>query len=485
MRDSGTIWYRGAGYQLGRGEHGYAIWPAGGPPGQPLEQWPETQAGWSAAWSRFNAVETPGTIVHLGAPADPGSAVPAIPVSGAPAYQGSGPPAYQGSGAPAYQGSGPPAAPGSWRPAAAPGSWRPAGGPVPPWAGPFPPAAGPARPAWSGLRSAAPLTAAIALVTGVALGLAGLFPAYLSGASLVQEPAELVPHVIYLAVWTASALLIASGGTRQRMGALLALGMSIVTFGFFFADLGTVISGGARLLGPGLVLGLAGWLAATAGSVLAFRLRSADAPRKLPGGQRGPVLTLAAAAIAAVGAAIAFAPSWDSYTLRTAAGLTHTLTAGNSFANPAPVIAGDVAVMVTLVAVVAAAALWRPARLGAVLLAGAVIPMAAQAISALVQVSEPVSAADFGISPAQATQAGVTISTGLTAAFWIYCVFVVALLMIGAWMAWPQRPASRSSAWAGGARAGGVPSPGTAAPVGMPPRGGLVPGPAGRPGAGQ
>ena len=492
MRDSGTIWYRGAGYQLGRGEHGYAIWPAGGPPGQPLEQWPETQAGWSAAWSRFNAVEAPGTIVHLGPPADPGSGAPAVPVSGPPAYQGSGPPAVPGSGAPAYQGSGVPAVPASGAPAyqgsgppAAPGSWRPTAGPVPPWAGPFPPAAGPARPAWPAVRSAGPLTAAITLMTGVALGLAGLFPAYVSGASLVHQPAQLVPHVIYLAVWAASALLIASGGARQRMGALLALGMSIVTFGLFFADLATVISGGARLLGPGLVLGLAGWLAAAAGSVLAFRLRSADAPRKLPGGQLGPVLTLAAAVIAAVGAAVAFAPSWDSYTLRTAAGLTHTLTAGNSFANPAPVIAGDVAVMVTLVVVVAAAALWRPARLGAVLLAGAVIPMAAQAISALVQVSKPVSAADFGISPAQATQAGLTISTGLTAAFWIYCVFVVALLMIGAWMAWPQRLASRSSAWTGGAWAGGAPAPGTAAPMGMPPRGGLVPGPAGRPGAGQ
>jgi hypothetical protein len=440
VRDSGTIWYRGAGYQLGRGEHGYAIWPAGGPPGQPLEQWPETPGGWSTAWSRFNAVEAPGTIVHLGPPADPDPAPPA-----------------------------------------APGSWRPAAGPVPPGAGSFPPGAGPARPAWSGVRSAGPLAASTALVAGVALGLAGLFPAYLSGASLAQQPAQLVPHVIYLAVWTASALLIASGGARQRMGALLALGMSIVTFGFFFADLGTVISGGARLLGPGLVLGLAGWLACTGGSVLAFRLRSADAPRKLPARQAGPVLTLAAAALAAVGAAISFAPSWDSYTLRTAAGLTHTLTAGNSFANPAPVIAGDVAVMVTLVAVVAAAALWRPARLGALLLAGAVIPMAAQAISALVQVSEPVSAAGFGISPAQATQAGLTISTGLTAAFWIYCAFVVALLMIGAWMAWPQRPVSRSSAWPAG-----VPSAGAAAPAGMPPHGGgLVPGAAGRPGAGH
>ncbi len=467
MQESATIWYRGAGYQLGRGEHGYAIWPAGGPPGQqPLEQWPETPAGWSAAWSRFNAVEAPGSIVHLGLPAGAAPTVQAGAASGPTAHQVPGPPA-------------------------SPGSWRPAAGPVPRGSGPVPPGSGPVPPgvrrAWPGVRSAAPLTAAIVLVTGVALGLAGLFPAYVSGASLAQEPAQLVPHVIYLAVWTASALLIASGSARQRMGALLALGTSIVTFGFFLADLGTVISGGARLLGPGLVLGLAGWLACTAGSVLAFRLRSGDAPRKLPGRPVGPVLTLAAAALAAVGAAAAFAPSWDSYTLRTAAGLTHTLTAGNSFANPAPVIAGDVAVMVTLVAVVVAAALWRPVRLGALLLAGAVVPMAAQAISALVQVSEPVSAAQFGISPAQATQAGLTISTGLTPAFWIYCAFVVALLIIGAWMAWPKRPVMQPSAWpaapAGMPPHGGL-VPGPAAPAGMPPHGGLVPGPSGRPGAG-
>ncbi len=309
-------------------------------------------------------------------------------------------------------------------------------------------------------------------MTGVALGLAGLFPAYLSGASLAQQPAQLVPHVIYLAVWTASALLIASGVARQRMGALLALGMSIVTFGFFFADLGTVISGGTHLLGPGLVLGLAGWLACTAGSCWPSGSAPPTRPASCLAGRMGPVLTLAAAVLAALGAAIAFAPSWDSYTLRTAAGLTHTLTAGNSFANPAPVIAGDVAVMVTLVMVVAAAALWRPVRLGAVLLAGAVIPMAAQAISALVQVGEPVSAADFGIPPAQATQAGLTISTGLTAVFWIYCVFVVALLVIGAWMARPQRPvrysgygpASRPAPWPGQSPWSGPAGPGPAGP---------------------
>ena len=201
MLQNVTIWYRGAGYQLGRGPHGYAIWPAGGPPVQPLEVWPETPAGWAAAWSRFSTVEAPGTITHLGAPADPVSAPPAGQVSGSAA-----------------------------------------------------------RPGWPGLRSPGPLSAAILLLTGVACGVAGLFPSYLSGASLAQEPAELVPHAIYLAVWAASAVLIVSGGIRPRIGALLALGTTIVTFGFFFADLGTVISAGEHVLGPAWCWGWqAGW----------------------------------------------------------------------------------------------------------------------------------------------------------------------------------------------------------------------------------
>ena len=482
MREDVTIWYRGASYQLGRGQHGYAIWPAGSPPEQPLEQWPETPAGWSAAWSRFNAVEAPGSIVHLGPPPDPATAQPADAVSAQPgslvsAQPGSPVSAQPGNPAspqpgnpaptpPAGAVSAPAGAPVSGPPAAS-SSWRPAAGPYPPaaglaWPGARPPGTGPAagpggpgsRSAWPGLRSAGPLSAAIMLVTGVVCGVAGLFPAYVAGASLAAQPAELVPHVIYLAVWAASAVLIVSGGIRQRIGALLALGMSIVAFGLFFADLGTVISGGAHLLGAGLVLGLAGWLACTAGSVLAFRLRAPDAPRKLDGRQPAAVAMLSAAALAAIGTAITFAPAWDSYTLRAASGATQSLTAGNAFANPAPVIIGDVVVMVALVGVVIVAGLWRPVRLGAVLLAGAAIPMVAQAISALIQVSEPVSASNFGISPAQAAQAGLTFSSGVTPLFWIYCVFVVALLIAGAWMFMPQRPGSRA-----GARPGGIPAP--------------------------
>ena len=60
--------------------------------------------------------------------------------------------------------------------------------------------------------------------------------------------------------------------------------------------------------------------------------------------------------------------------------------------------------------------------------------MAAQAISALVQVGDTPVPAQFGISSAQASQLGLTISAGLTPAFWIYVGFLVALIVACAWM---------------------------------------------------
>ncbi len=276
------------------------------------------------------------------------------------------------------------------------------------------------------------VVAAALLAAGVGFGIGGLFPGYFGAVSLSRQAAEVVPHAIYLAAWAAAAVLILLGGARQRAGALLAAGTSIVTFGLFLADAGTAITGGPHLFGAGLTLSLIGWAACAAGSAAAVWLT----PTGAPGRPRGleTTLTLALATVAALGTAIAFAPSWDSYVLRTAAGATQSLTAGNAFANPALVIAGDVAVMVALVAAVVAAAAWRPVRYGAVLLAGAVIPLAAQAISALIAVGQAASPLQFGITPGQAARAGLTISSGLTPAFWIYCVFVVALMLTCALM---------------------------------------------------
>ena len=363
MQDDIAIWYRGANYQLGRGRHGYAIWPVAGQPEYPLEQWPETPQGWAAAWSRFNAIEHPAAIVHLSRPH--------IPLASRNTSIGA-----------------------------------------------------------AGLLGA-----------GVACGITGLFPPYLSGASLASDPANLVPHVIYLATWLASGLLIVAGGTWRQVGALLGLGTSIVTVGYFLADLGTVASGGAGSFGAGLAFGLIGWLLCTAGAALAAWPPGRAGAPSLQLARRGrPAITLAITALLAIGVAVAFAPSWDSYILRTPAQLIQTVTAGNIFSNPAPVIFGNVVVMVAFVAVAVAAALWRPARLGAALLAGALIPMAAQAISALIQASQSISPAQFGISASRAAQLGLTITSGLTLAFWIYSALVIALAGVCAWMLIPARP---------------------------------------------
>jgi len=412
--DKVTIAYRGATYEIGRGRDYFGIWTMGGSRSQPLEWWPETQEGWSAAWTRFAVLEPPETITPAGRNT-----------------------AWSGERAGTGQR--------------------------------FAPVIGTGR--------GGAVAASLLLGVGVALGIAGLFPDYLGGSSLVAQPDNLVAHVIYLAVWTASGVLIALGGTRLRIGALLATGLSIVTFGLFLADAGTPISGGAHLGGAGLVLSLLGWLVCAAGSAVAFLNGSGRTASPVPaagpaaasrrpvtlgwprGAALGPAVLLV---LAGLGTAAAFAPAWDSFTLRTAAGQTQTITAGNAFADPAAVMAGNVIVMVALAAVVIVAALWRPARHGAILLAGAIIPMVAQAISALVQVGEVPSPTQFGFTPAQVSQLGLTISAGLTPAFWIYCVFVAVLVVSCAWMLFTPREAAVLA----GAAAG--PGPGADADLQVP-----------------
>src|SRR5215469_17666417 len=143
-----SISYRGATYALGQGPEFYGIWYAAAPQGQPLEAWPSTPEGWTAAWSRFASVEVPGTITAVTPPSAPAQVAPMT-----------GP-------------AGPVAGPGGPLSGGVPG-----GGPVP----------------WDARTSAHPVAAtrngrlAAALVgAGVVLGIIGLFPAYIVGASLAS-----------------------------------------------------------------------------------------------------------------------------------------------------------------------------------------------------------------------------------------------------------------------------------------------------------
>jgi hypothetical protein len=443
VRENVTISYRGASYEIGRGPHFYGIWVVGAPQPQPVEWWPETPEGWSSAWARFTGIEAPGTIAAVRAAAS-GAARPApswAPGPG-PASQAFGPtgPATQPGpitqdfpAGPAY----PPGDPGAQPTMAPTPVGHPAALAAQPGAETAQPTGWPGQPAQAGARAGVQgLAAAGLLVIGVALGIASLFPSYLFGSSLAADASNLWPHVIYLAAWAGSALLILLGGARLRMGALLAAGTSIVTFGLFVADAGQAIAYGSRAeWGAGLVLGLLGWLVCALGSGLAVRLHQAGQPnpgRPQPFAARH--LLTVVAALAALGTAITFAPSWDGYTLRAANGASSYVQLGDAFKNPGWVITGDILVMIAVVLTVVLAALWRPVREGAWLLAGAVIPMAAQAISAFIQVGQPTPPAQFGISAGEAQQAGLTITNSLTPAFWLFCAFVLVLMIGCAWL---------------------------------------------------
>jgi hypothetical protein len=390
--EKAVISHRGEKYEIGRGKRFYGIWVVGAPYEAPVDRWPENRDGWQQAWARYATIEVPGTIAPV-----------TRERKGLPLRLGRGK-AGDGGALVDLEGGG----------------------------------LGHAGP--RSRRGVAVLVGEALLVLGVVLGLAGLFPAYEGSQSLLSQSDQVVSHLLYVIGWALTAALVALSVARPsnaaRLGALFGLGLSAVTFGLFLADLGQVTSGDVSL-GSGLVVSLLGWLACTAGAALALAANAG--PSGLPSrpvrpgpGHAGPLALLV---LAAIGTAAAFAPSWDRYVLTFAAeGTSQTITAGNAFDNPGVVIAGNVLVMAALVVVAILAALWRPPRQGALLLAGAIVPLVGDAVSALIQAGQPATPAMFGISSAQASAAGLTISTGLTGIFWVYLVFVISLLVSCAWL---------------------------------------------------
>ena len=268
------------------------------------------------------------------------------------------------------------------------------------------------------------------LVVGVVLGVVSLFPSYLDGVALVGTPDQLVEHVLFLAGWSVVVVMALLGGGLSRVAAAFGLGLSAMAFGFYLSDLGEVISSGGHIAGAGLVLGLLGWLLCTEGCVVgAIVLLRRDRSLGRPAWRR-PFL-VGVAAVLSIGLAVSFAPAWDSYHLFAAAtGQTTSLTAGNAFANPAPVIAANLVIMILMVVLTILAVLWEPMLVGAALLAGTLVALGSQIVSAIVQLGTPPGPSTFGISSSQAAQAHLQISAGLTPIFYVYCVFGVALLVL-------------------------------------------------------
>jgi hypothetical protein len=354
-----VISYQGARFRLGRSQTFFAIWPDGMPLDQPLEQWPATPEGWSAAWVRFNELETPGTIVTAQAPA--------------------------------------------------------------------------AASVWGGRPSAPTLTgfkvtnSSALLVIGVVFGVVGLFPGYWGNSSLASQTDQLVAHLLYLLAWAIASVGVLAGGNKARIGALVGLGTSAATLGLFVSDIGQL--NGASV-GAGLVLALIGWVACTAGVVLA--LRGSWKWRELLV-ERLSARSIAGTAVlgaVAVGVAVTYALSWDTLTIASSQGQLQTSAYGNIVSESGVEVFGTVLVMIAIITVATFAGLWRNITAGAALLAGVLFAVVAQAISAPIQAHDQTS-----VFAAGAKSAGdVFISYGLTPSFWLYCLFAVALVVSCAWM---------------------------------------------------
>jgi hypothetical protein len=470
--DKVTISHRGARYEIGRGKRYYGIWVVDAPASDPIDRWPETREGWAQAWTRFVSIETPQSITAVEQPRS-GFKFPGIRRPS--------------------------------KDAAAPGDATDAAEP----------AARPAR--VSGPVIAAALLAIGVVIGIVGLfpdyftGQRLASQAEQLVPHLFYLAGWAVSSFLILRGARVDRQRVGVPGSMMRVGALLGTGLSAVTLGLFVSDIGQVTSGESGVE-AGLIISLVGWFVCVVGSVLALAIRNesrsvdlAGAPiggapiggaayggapyggapyggapyggapyggapsggapyGGAPSGVRpavygrpvrprlehaGPIALLV---LGALGTVAAFVPSWDSYTLLSSAG-TQTITAGNAFSEPGVVITGTVLVMIAVVAVAVVAALWRPMRQGAALLAGAIVPMVAQAISALIQVSQPTSPAQFGISQSTASAAGLRISSGVTPIFWVYCVFVIALAISCAWMitepSQPTVPPSGQPSWPG------------------------------------
>jgi hypothetical protein len=280
----------------------------------------------------------------------------------------------------------------------------------------------------------AQLVAVVLLAGGVGVGTVSFLPAYLGGASLADQPDLAMAHGVILGGFALAALAaVALGQTSKAPGlpGALGLGVAAADLGLIVTDIGQAVSGSRA--GSGLVLAVVEWALCAAGSVVALHptLLQRKADERLSR-SRSELFGGIALVAAGLGAAWFFAPAWDHYVVDlTAIGRVTSFNAGNAFAEPGPMIAGNVLVMVAVAAVAGVAGFLRQARLAGALLAGTLVVLVGEIASALVQWRIPLSPSQLGLTPSRASALGLRVDAGFTAAFYLFCLFVALLAVLG------------------------------------------------------
>ncbi len=302
---------------------------------------------------------------------------------------------------------------------------------------------------WAGLAGGALIGA------GLVLELVYTFLIYPQLVTGAEQLAVLLETVLSAAVQVVSAGLVVAGSwptaapewpdsrSRRKVGGgLLGASLCAPLFVASLTALAYVIAG-LNPQGPYFLLGLTWWLPVAVGSGLSFVRKGGLASAGRPGRpRRADALPLALLAVTVAGALVTWLPAWVQYTFTGSTGphsedLTTFYTAPwVEFGGPWVEIAGSVAQLIVIVVIAAAAALWRPARFGAVLLSGAVFFLVSSAIVGIGDVIKAPPRALFGIPAGER----MTVSVAGTPWLWAFCGFTAALVVVYGWLFTRSRP---------------------------------------------
>lgn len=292
------------------------------------------------------------------------------------------------------------------------------------------------------------------IAVGIVLELVYMFNGngpYWNGA---QELSYLLRNALDTGALAVSAVLVVAGSwptaapawpdsrSRRRVrGGLLGAGLCALYLVDSLVTIGYVATGLEHVVSP--TLGLTWWLPVAVGSGLSLVRKGGLASTGRPGRPRRPdALPLALLAITVGGALVTWLPGWVRYTFTGSMGPhSEVLTSGLGapwvqFGGPWVEKAGSIGEATVIVAMAAAAVLWRPARFGAVFLAGAVLFLVTSGIEGIGDVAEALPRAYFGIPAA----ARMTISVAGTLWLWAFCGFTALLIVVYGWLFIRSRP---------------------------------------------
>ena len=126
-------------------------------------------------------------------------------------------------------------------------------------------------------------------------------------------------------------------------------------------------------------------------------------------------MLVAALALATAGA---FLPAWNRYVgVATTTGRSISFNLGNAFSGPWQVVLGTVIAGLALAAVPVLAVRLRARAVGAAVVAGSLVVLASQFVSAIAQVDEAVSPSVAGLNATQASQLGLQLHMTLSGWF--------------------------------------------------------------------